>query len=70
MISLTFFSWLLAFMAQLNPLTGPQLEDGVAKHIRNVWPASYASQSCKLLHLLIIFMHILRMFKDNLIFSR
>ncbi|XP_003383910.1 PREDICTED: V-type proton ATPase subunit e 2-like [Amphimedon queenslandica] len=32
--------WLLAFLAQLNPLTGPQLEEDLAHHIRQVWGAS------------------------------
>ena len=39
-LALCYISWLLAFLAQLNPLTGPQLEEGVAYHIREVWSAS------------------------------
>jgi len=32
-----FFSWLIAFLAQLNPLFGPEVPNDIAGHMRKVW---------------------------------
>lgn len=33
-------SWLIAFLAQLNPLVAPQVDVGIAGHMRKVWANS------------------------------
>ena len=44
-------SWLLAFLTQLNPLVGPQMNNALAAHIRRVWSVSERpeglSEDCK-----------------------
>ena len=34
-------SWLIAFLAQLNPLEAPVMDTLVAGHIRKVWASSH-----------------------------
>lgn len=31
------FSWLIAFLAQLNPLIGPIVKNALAAHMRRAW---------------------------------
>lgn len=50
------FSWLIAFLAQVNPLFGPEVKNALAAHMRKVWSGfnetSNALYPCKpsLLH--------------------
>ena len=35
--SFFFISYIIAFLAQLNPLFGPTIKNGIAGHMRMVW---------------------------------
>lgn len=41
------YSWLIAFLAQLNPLFGPEVKNALAAHMRRAWLGFEASDNSK-----------------------
>ena len=57
-------SYLIAYLAQLNPLFGPIIKNGIVGHMRQVWTPYGADSNAEHVCKLKVYIHVLNVLHD------